>query len=293
MMKRNLTGSLVNAAKIFPQNQIFILLGALILIIPLIATTGQFYHSSFFGKSAPILIFYWPGSAGDIKASLPVWLTMSLIFISYLAGIAFLVRKKSLGKVILIVILVFIISGIVRSSLTHFFGWKESPMPNLAGKANYAIISLWHNPIWEEIVFRGIPLVLLLLVERFITHRRTWTGVWIYLLIPSVICGMYHISGHGIIRFFDTIIIGVAFAWLALRFTFWAPVVMHYMADTMMVPSLDKIPSIPPKEVEWIVQYGQTINTISFLLVIVFLLLIPVLWIYYFRKLKMGAELVV
>jgi hypothetical protein len=114
--------------------------------------------------------------------------------------------------------------------------------------------------------------------------------VLIYCIAPSIICGIYHIPGHGIIRFFDTLIIGSAFAWLALKYTFFAPVIMHYIADAMLVLSLNKLPAIQPVEVEWIIQYGRTLNTFSFLFVLLLFALIPVLIFYYFilysKKLK-------
>jgi hypothetical protein len=218
------------------------------------------------------------------------WLIMGLIFASYVAGIYYMLKKGTLGKVMLITISLFICATLLQTFLKVTFGLKESSLPDLAGKANSTILALWHNPIWEEIFFRGIPLLILLGVEKYITKKRTLTGVILYCLVPSVICGFYHIPGHGLIRFFDTLIISAGFAWMALRYTFFAPVVMHYIADAMMVMSLNKISSIQPSEVGWIIKYGPSLNTFSSMLVLVFIVLIPVLIIVYYSRFKKSGN---
>jgi hypothetical protein len=266
------------------ENLFFQITGSIILIIPVIATIGQFLYSGYFWKTAPVLLFYWPGSEGSFSIQMPVWLISSLIFISYLYGIAWLLKKQSLGKVIVFTILIFVAAILLRNVLSSVFDMKEKGLPDLAGKANAAIFSWWHNPLWEEIVFRGIPLLILLAVEKYITGKRTFTGVLIYCTIPSVICGIYHIPGHGLIRFFDTLIIGAGFSILALRFTFLAPLVMHYIADTMQITSIYHIPSIRASEIEWIMQYGRTLGTFSSMFFLLLLLMIPILIVYFFFK---------
>jgi len=283
-MWKNIAESLSGIISHSCRNILFLSICVVILILPLAATIGQFINTEFFLKSAPILLFYWPCSHYEIKIQAFVWISMGLIFVSYLAGIAYLFQKRTLGTVILIVIFVFVGANLVEAFLSGAFGWLESPLPNLSGKANSTIISLWHNPIWEEIVFRGIPLLILILTEKYITKRRTLFGVLLYCIVPSVFCGLYHIPEHGIIRFFDTLLIGCAFAWLALKYTFWAPVVMHYIADAMLVLSLNKIPTILATEVEWIIQYGRTLNTFFSLFILILFALVPILMIFYYFK---------
>jgi hypothetical protein len=270
-----------NLLKSVTTNNLFLLTGALIFMFPLIGTFGQFLHTSYFGKTVPVLILFWPGSDFNVKIGVFVWLFMGLVFISYLAGIGYMLQKRTFGKVIFITVLFFIVSIMLRNFLSHTFGLIESPMPDLAGKANASILAQWHNPIWEEIVFRGIPLLILLGVEKYITKKRTTTGVLLYMLIPAVIFGFYHVPGHGFIRLFDTLILGAGFSWLALRYTFFAPVVMHYIADAMIVLNLSKIPSIQPSEVVWLTKNGPTLNTFSSMLSLFLIILIPLLLIYY------------
>lgn len=277
------------AVSSFPENTIFLVMGAVILLFPMIGTIGQFINTGYFGKTVPILLLFWPGADFNIKVRVFVWVFMGLVFISYIAGITYMFQKKTLGKVILITVLFFIISNILRAFLSKTFGITESPMPDMAGKANAAILSQWHNPIWEEIVFRGIPLLALLAVEKYITKKRTLTGVLIYMVVPAVIFGFYHIPGHGLIRFFDTLILGAGFSWLALEYTFFAPVVMHYIADAMIVLNLSKIPTIQPAEVEWLTRYGPSLNTFFSMIFLLMIVLIPVLVIYYFVKLRKSS----
>lgn len=285
-MKTNIFPLFSKTIKAFPENILFLITGAIILCFPLIATIGQYLDTDYFRVSAPVLLFYWPGSAIEFKIQIFVWLIMGLIFASYAAGIFYMLRKRTLGKVILITIALFIFSTLLKSFLAGTFGLKESALPDLAGKANAAIFASWHNPIWEEIVFRGIPLLILLAIEKYITKKRTLAGVILYCLIPSVVCGFYHIPGHGLIRFFDTLIIGAGFSWMALRYTFFAPVVMHYIADAMLVLSLNKVPTIQPSEVGWIIRNGPSLNTFSSMFVLVLVVLIPVLIILYFLRFK-------
>jgi hypothetical protein len=104
------------------------------------------------------------------------------------------------------------------------------------------------------------------------------------------VCGIYHIPGHGWIRFFDTLIISAGFSLMALKFSFFAPVVMHYIADAMLVMSLDKIKSIQPSEVEWIIQYGKTLNSFFSLSMLLLLILIPALMLFYYRKRRIVGQ---
>lgn len=277
----------LKVADLITQNKLPGLISVIILILPVIATTGQFISASYFNESTPILLLYWPGKDFTLSVTLVVWLFMGLVFLSYLSGIIFMFYKRTLVKVILLTIFAFICAGLLRSLLTTLFGWQESTLPDVSGKANSVLLAQWHNPVWEELVFRGIPLLVLLVVEKYITRGRTSAGVLIYLIAPSLISGLYHIPGHGIIRFFDTLFLGIFFGWIGLRYTFFAPVVMHYIADAMIVFNLDKIPSIQPSEITWLIQYGKTIGSFFWLLTMLLIFSIPVMFIFKWMKQKM------
>ena len=274
---------------LFPRNIILMSVVTFMLIIPLIATTGQFISAGYFQKTVPVMLLYWPGSDFTLSIKTIVWIFMGMVFLSYLAGITYMFYRRTLGKVILLTIIAFICANLLKTILTSIFGWQESALPDLTGKADSLILAQWHNPIWEEIVFRGMPLLILLAVEKYITKKRTTSGILMYLIIPSIACGLYHIPGHGMIRFFDTVLLGVFFGWLALHYTFFAPVVMHYVSDAMIVFNLDKIPSIQPSEIQWLIQYGKSLGSFFWLSAMLLVFLVPVLIIYTRRKLKLSS----
>lgn len=286
MKKEKFTETLIKSIKYSPNNYFFIIICSIAMLLPMVATIGQFYHTNYFAKQIPLSIVYWPGTNVDFKINTYVWISMGFMLISFIAGLYYTIKHKTIGRIVVITILVFIVSTLVRSALTHIFGLQESPLPNLAGKANSVILSLWHNPIWEEIVFRGIPLAILLFVEKYITKKRTLTGVLIYYFVPSILCGIYHIPGHGIIRFFDTLIIASVFTWMTLKFTFFAPVIMHYVADAILVLNIYKIKTINPSEIEWIISYGKSLNTLFSLLMLLIIIAIPTLIIFYYTKFR-------
>lgn len=283
-MTKTTVATLKKTFDLFPQNKIFMWVGVIILVLPMIATIGQFFSVNYFQETIPVMLFYWPGSDFEISIPMFAWLFMGMVFISYLAGIGYLFNNRTLGKVIVLSVLAFTGAGLLRSILAGLTGWHESALPDLAGKADSVILAEWHNPIWEEIFFRGIPLLILLAYEKYLVKKRTTAGILMFCIIPSVISGIYHIPGHGIIRFFDTFFLGIFFSWLALEYTFFAPVVMHYVADAIMVFSLKQIPSIQPSEIEWLTQYGNSLGSFFWLLTMMLLMLIPVLVIYYYKR---------
>lgn len=255
----------------------------ILLLLPLAATAGQFIDTGFLQNKIPILLFFWPGENIDVHVYLLVWLFMGVVFLSYVAGIIYLVKARSLAKIILITLLVFVVASIIRTLVELMTGWKETTIGDINGTINEVIVSLWHNPIWEEIIFRGIPLLILILAGKLFNRQRRMRHEILYIIIPSILCGLYHIPGHGMIRFFDSIFISMAFAWMALRFTLFAPIVMHYVADAMLVMNLDKVPLELPLN-SWLALYGNTLNSVFTLLFLIFIIAIPFQFFLYYKK---------
>jgi hypothetical protein len=157
-------------------------------------------------------------------------------------------------------------------------GWRELQVVremDLTGKANRAIFSFWHNPVWEEVVFRGIPLTLLVLVRRRIP-RAARVALWAYYLVPSVAFAEYHVPGHGPSRIVDTFILSLVFEWMALRYTFFAPLVLHYIFDAFMVLSIGRMPNIPRNEVVWLADHFTALNSTWSIAMLLWLVAIPV-----------------
>jgi membrane protease YdiL (CAAX protease family) len=147
---------------------------------------------------------------------------------------------------------------------------------DLSGKANRLILSQWHNPIWEEVVFRGIPLLCLaFLVKKSPRARRV--GTWCYFLVPSLVFAAYHVPGHGYSRIADTFVLSLIFAWLALRYGFCAVMVLHYIFDAVIVLSLGKLKNIRTDEVRWLADHFGILNSMFSVALIAILSLMIIL----------------
>ncbi len=233
------------------------------LLVPVVATFGQYWSSGWWTTSMPVALLFWPGQGWQWAVSAPVWLSMGAMLTSYVVGIGWLTRRRTLSVVVLCAIGGLIAASLAGTALNTLPGWKELQQVasmNLAGRANRAIFSLWHNPVWEELVFRGIPLVALLIVRRKIP-RAARIGLWCFYLVPSLIMAVYHVPGHGPSRLVDTFILSVVFAWMTLRYSFFAPLVIHCLFDAMMTINFAKLPNIPKSEVAWLAAHSTTLNS--------------------------------
>lgn len=111
------------------------------------------------------------------------------------------------------------------------------------------IFSLWHNPAWEEIVFRGIPLIILMFLKNKLSAKAYKYDEILYILIPSIIFAIYHIPNHDPSRIVDTFIFGCVCAYLALKYSFFAPLILYYMADAHGILNIVKSKSISKNQV--------------------------------------------
>ena len=204
---------------------------------------------------------------------MPVWLSMGAMLASYLAGIVWMVQRRTLSPVALSGLGALIVANVVAAAINYLAGWRElqtlSSMAR-AGIADRLIFAHWHNPAWEELVFRGIPLLFLLAVRRTTGRDARWS-VWAYYLVPSLIFAAYHVPGHGPSRIVDTFILSLVFAWLARRYTFFAPLVLHYVFDAISTLSLGKMPGIPTAEVAWLADHFTVLNSTWTLLMMLWL----------------------
>lgn len=282
-----------DSIKLVPKNILFQLMVVLIFLIPLIATLGQYVNSNFLLENVPVQILFWPGVTWEWSIIMPVWLITSVFAITYLFGIVVLLRNRNLGIVALWGIFSMIIANLVAAPINYLAGWSELQVVNnmdLAGKVNIAILSLWHNPLWEEVVFRGLPLFILLFITNKYERFKSKANL-IYIIVPSIIFGLYHIPNHGMSRIIDTFILGVILAWLTLKYTFFAPVILHYIFDAIMTLSLSKMPNIPKNEVRWLAENSWVLNTSFSVSIILLLILIPIVTIWNKKRLT-KAEII-
>jgi hypothetical protein len=233
---------------------------AFALLIPLAATAGQFQASGFWRLSIPVDIFFWPGAASHWAPHLSAAVVMAMIGGLYVAGIVQLYRRRTLGIVVVAGIGAVIAAQLFGASVNRLTGWRELQVlssMNLAGKVNRYLFAQWHNPLWEEIVFRGIPL----LAYVGLVRKAPRAAAWCYFLAPSLACAAYHVPGHGYSRVADTVLLSLVFAWLALRYSFWAALVLHSVLDAIWVLGLGHARYVPAAEVRWLADTFGLWNT--------------------------------
>lgn len=246
----------------------------MVFLIPLIATIGQYISSGFIFDKPPVSLLYWPGSDKSLKVYIPVWLSFGAMAASYVYGIYFMCRRKTFVKVTLMAFASLYLAQGFGNIINYVIGIKEMQNINsmeFSGLINRMIFASWYNPLWEEVFFTGIPLALFITLTKNRSEKIKFIGKMIYFIVPSIICSIYHIPNHGQARIIDTFLIHVMFEYIAIRFSFFANLVMHYIFDAMIVTSLYKVNNVSYEEIKWLSDNSALLNTIfSILMVIIF-----------------------
>lgn len=81
-----------------------------------------------------------------------------------------------------------------------------------------------------------------------------------YIIVPSLFFAAYHVPNHGPGRLLDTFLTGAAFGWLAIRYGFPAPVVLHMLLDAQAIPTW-LINHLPSGGESWLAQNRWALNT--------------------------------
>ena len=254
---------------------VVLLAAALFFAAPCLVILGQMQTSGFLGRDFPVPLLFWPGRHWGLSVWLPAWLSMGLIAGLYLVGIGRLAWRRRLGSVVLYTYAA-LFGGVFLKKLTGFLtGWTEQQAPlSLVGKVDRALFSGSHNALWEECVFRGIPLLLVLLAhKKWPRYDRAVTLG--YFLIPSVAFAVYHVPNHGAFRLVDTFFLGLFFAYVALRHGLLATYVIHFFANAGRVWSLGRIANLPVNEIAWLAQNGAWLRQVNTVIVWLFWAAIP------------------
>lgn len=224
---------------------------------------------------------------------MPVWISFGIMAISYIIGIGYMCKKRIFGEVVVLGLLSLFLAQLIGFIFNTITGLKELQQINshlVNGAANRMIFSLWQNPAWEEFVFRGIPLALLVAFKNKLSVKRYKIAIIIYFIIPSIAMVFYHIPNHGMSRIVDTLILSIAFAWFALKYSLWAPLILHYIFDSFMVFSLAGMNGINKDEIIWLSQNGVLINSSFSIGLIALMIFIPLILIWNLRKTKIFTQ---
>jgi Type II CAAX prenyl endopeptidase Rce1-like len=237
---------------------------AFALLLLLAATVVQYWTSGFFRQTISVVLLFWPGAEWKWAIGMNTAAVMAVISSLYVVGIGWLFRRRTLATVVIISTGAVIAASLIGNTLNLLTGWKELQVlasMNFTGKANRLIFAQWHNPIWEEVVFRGIPLLCYAWLVRT-WPRGTRAVKWCYFLLPSLMFAAYHVPGHGYSRIADTFLLSLVFAWLALRYSFWSVIVLHSLLDAISVLSIGRMKSVPAAEVPWLADHFGALNTL-------------------------------
>jgi len=250
-----------------------------ILLLPLAATLGQYWTSGFLRGTVAVNLLFWPGVKWHWAIYANAAAVMSVMGSLYVVGIGWLFHHRTLGKAILTGVAAMVAAALAGNTVNRFTGWRDLQVlaqMDVAGKANRMIFAQWHNPFWEEAVFRGIPLLCLTcLVKR--QPRAALAGKWCYYLAPALLFAAYHVPGHGYARIVDTFLAGLVFAWLAWRYSFWSVLVLHSVMDAASVLSVGRMKGVPTAEVQWLADRFGLLNT-AFSLAMVAVAILPIVF---------------
>ncbi|MDH6351021.1 CPBP family intramembrane metalloprotease [Brevibacillus sp. 1238] len=276
-----------NAFRLMSANPLPGSLLLIVLLLPLIVSWGQFIESGFWQETISVTLLFWPKSAWKLAVPLPGWFIFAVFTLVYTLSMIRLAQKRSLVEAFLFILAGFLLAKAGGAAFQAISGWsKLQPIGSqeLAGKANLLVFATWHNPLWEELVFRGIPLLLLALLYS----RKEWPGYakWLYLIVPSLLFACYHVPGHGLGTLFESFLIGVLWAFAALRWGLGAPIVLHIFADAMLVPTLPLMKNMPLHEIPWLVEYGWLFQSLSALCALLLAVSIPMLLFSGWRRAK-------
>jgi hypothetical protein len=233
---------------------------AFALLVPLAATIGQYWTSGYWRDSLAVGVLFWPGAAWKWTVQMNAAVVIGVIGALYVWGIVRLLRERTLAVVMALCIGGTIVAVLAGKAVNHFTGWSETQMLgsiDMTGRVNWYLLAHWHNPVWEEAVFRGLPL----LGYAWLMRRRPIAARWGYLILPAVAFAAYHVPGHGYARVTDTFILGAIFAGIALRYGFWSVLVLHCILDAVSVLSLGHLRGAPPEEVRWLAEHFGALNT--------------------------------
>jgi hypothetical protein len=97
---------------------------------------------------------------------------------------------------------------------------------------------------------------------------------------------VYHVPNHGPSRLVDTFITGIVFAYLALKYSFFASLVIHYFLDAQWVLTITSNRSLPKSQIFWLTQNTALLNRIMGNFIFYLKLSIPIIIIWNIVKIK-------
>ncbi|MBW9150235.1 CPBP family intramembrane metalloprotease [Clostridium sp. CM028] len=147
--------------------------------------------------------------------------------------------------------------------------------------------------IFGKVVIIGfLGLIMAQLIGKGINYFTGWSELQninsmnLNGLVNKMIFTQWHIPNHGMSRVAGTLILSIVYAWLALKYTFFAPLIMHYIFDSIIVISMGNMNGISQNEVFWLSHNCGILNTSFTIGIIVLLIYIVFIFISNMRKIR-------
>lgn len=139
-----------------------------------------------------------------------------------------------------------IIVELVITLILTAFMHVSSPIDPSEWGIGQSLFTFGQAAVWEEIVFRlvlfGVPMMVAALICRQKNPLKYLLGGFgssklaiILLVISSVIFAYAHVGGWGLWKMIPTVIGGVAFGYLFMRFGLYASIIAHMVNDFLTV----------------------------------------------------------
>lgn len=271
--------------RVFPLHPVFQGLSAILFLGPLFITISQYWVSGFFREDISVAFPDW--KPWNWYLSVPVWLIVGIIAIIYLASIFWLMRKRFLGYVALWTLVIIVIDNLSYSLSLYLSGWLDTMGVNHVRSFNKFIFAIEYNALWQELFFRGIPLLILMCISKKWSKTTPWAK-WCYIIIPSVLFAGYHIPGHGPGRILDTFIVGVGLAVIAMRYSLGASILILFFNNTISL--LDYATRVPKNQTIWLIQNSIWMHPCETMCRYAFIGAIPILILWHWWQLKNQKE---
>lgn len=270
------------------KNTVFQMLAALIFLTPLIETIGQFDSSKFMYKSVSIKASFLPGSLKNLSFDISAEVVIILLFSLYAVGILYMLIKRAFGKAAIVGILGYLCSQILFYSFSSTTGFKDMQTIESMVKSNdinQVMFYLWEEPFIEEVLFRGLPLLIIMFLKNKVPKKAFIVLVILYFIVPSALSGVSALP-HGVSRIPDTVFMSVIFAYIAYQYSFFSSLVVHIGISTASIINMVNMKEVQQSQIPWLVQNSWFVTTSIKGLFIVLIISIPAILLWNMEGLK-------
>lgn len=203
---------------------------AVLLLLPLMRLTQIVYDRTWFWSLSDIDLLPFP-TRWSLRS--PLWAWVLLFWAVALHAVISAVAHGNAGKLAMIGAGVEVFYGLLARRR------RIAPLdPSFPGSV--LAFALWHNAFLEELIFRGIPLLVGL--GAGLSTKAFWP--YVYIPVTAIAFGVYHYRMGRRARVFDTTLFGALLGFVALRYGFSAAILLHIMHNARSMPLGHSDPSL-------------------------------------------------